>query len=554
MEHILLVDGRYRRPTVAELTNALLPEGRAIINSFESSLLRTYSTAHTRSLVREALKFAVFAEGKGRCLPGATVRDVVAYLQQREGRPIVLQQRAGYLRIFFGFLASAMGTSPALVFAASEFETGEVLFVADLGPDARRDWEMLSERGASGIAPDEFFEKGNEFVSEMESMGYSRTQAQASARFFRRVFVFLVANGAGYSPDIAAFWIRQTNPEGSRSFKDAMTRLGRFGGFLEKGRIDPSFRLERADKGGKGLPDWFLRPLGSFLDQLEREGHSRSSVNMHRVSCIRFGAYLTANGIAEFSQVTPQVVMSFHVQDEHASMEGKNAYGSRIRSFLDHLADEGVVREGLSAALPNSRAVGKTAVATLSDGELAAIGEYREGAASASELRDVAIVMLGLRTGLRGIDIVNLRLQDIDWTGPSIAVVQQKTLKSITLPLPTDAANSLYLYITKARPAKAAGDNVFVAHRAPYGPLSRRACPAALSKATGNPEMTGFHITRKPMASRMMASAVPVDVISDVLGHSTPSTVSKYLCKNERLMRECALPLSAVPLASGGLL
>lgn len=139
MEHILLVDGRYRRPTVAELTNALLPEGRAIINSFESSLLRTYSTAHTRSLVREALKFAVFAEGKGRCLPGATVRDVVAYLQQREGRPIVLQQRAGYLRIFFGFLASAMGTSPALVFAASEFETGEVLFVADLGPDARRD-------------------------------------------------------------------------------------------------------------------------------------------------------------------------------------------------------------------------------------------------------------------------------------------------------------------------------------------------------------------------------------------------------------------------------
>ena len=40
---------------------------------------------------------------------------------------------------------------------------------------------------------------------------------------------------------------------------------------------------------------------------------------------------------------------------------------------------------------------------------------YREKASTPMELRDTAMVMLGLRMGIRGADILKLQVNDFDW-------------------------------------------------------------------------------------------------------------------------------------------
>ena len=80
------------------------------------------------------------------------------------------------------------------------------------------------------------------------------------------------------------------------------------------------------------------------------------------------------------------------------------------------------------------------------------IFDYRNKATTAIELRDIAIVMLGLRMGIRGVDILNLKVSDFDWQNKTVSFVQQKTRTAITLPVPTDVGNSIYQYIAYGRP------------------------------------------------------------------------------------------------------
>lgn len=66
--------------------------------------------------------------------------------------------------------------------------------------------------------------------------------------------------------------------------------------------------------------------------------------------------------------------------------------------------------------------------------------------------RDMAMIMLGLTTGMRAIDIVNLRLCDIDWLRGEIRLVQKKTANPVILPLMPKAGESIREYILNGRP------------------------------------------------------------------------------------------------------
>jgi site-specific recombinase XerD len=67
-------------------------------------------------------------------------------------------------------------------------------------------------------------------------------------------------------------------------------------------------------------------------------------------------------------------------------------------------------------------------------------------------LRDAAMMLLAARTGLRAIDIINLKLSNIDWRANEITIVQHKTGKALSLPLFADVGNAISSYILHGRP------------------------------------------------------------------------------------------------------
>ena len=101
------------------------------------------------------------------------------------------------------------------------------------------------------------------------------------------------------------------------------------------------------------MPDWIVTPLKSYLELLKREGWQKSTIDMHRSSNLRFCKYLLKIGIRSFYDVTPEVINSFNLQDEHSTPEGKAAYNCRIRCFIIYLYEQKLIDNAyLYKALP----------------------------------------------------------------------------------------------------------------------------------------------------------------------------------------------------------
>jgi site-specific recombinase XerD len=169
--------------------------------------------------------------------------------------------------------------------------------------------------------------------------------------------------------------------------------------------------------------------------------------------------------------------------------------------------------------------------------------------------RDRAICWLAFETGLRAVDMANLKIADIDWANDLISITQQKTAKPLELPLRATYGNAIAEYLLHERP-QSDSPNLFIASSAPFKPLtSPNAYRSILLKAFRSAgidkpgRICGTRFTRHNAASHMLKSGVPLYDISAVLGHYDPNSVDVYLATDERMMAECCLPL---PATEGG--
>ncbi len=303
------------------------------------------------------------------------------------------------------------------------------------------------------------------------------------------------------------------------------------------------------------LPLWSQNILSGFLNARKQDGMTASTLTMCRTVGSNFFGFLDEKGITAPGEITPDVVVAFHNQDFHNTPEGKNAYAVKLRQLIRYMADQDLVTPTLVFAVPTSYAARRNIVSVLSDEMVEKIYEYRNKASSPMELRDTAIVMLGLRMGIRGSDILKLQVNDFDWKRQTVTFIQQKTRKAITLPVPTDVGNSVYKYIFHGRPQSAEDGNgyIFIRHQAPYIPLKvNTACRGALKRILLEYGFTlssgqGFHMTRKTFATRLLRADNQLDHISNALGHARKQTAEVYLERDEDKMRLC-------PLSFGGVL
>ena len=158
---------------------------------------------------------------------------------------------------------------------------------------------------------------------------------------------------------------------------------------------------------------------------------------------------MNSHNIQSLDAVTATTLKDWHVTSEHSTARARNLYTSQLRIFFEYLADHNMVPIDLPLALSCRHAPCTTVVKILTEEQLSAIDAYRSNASSPIQLRDTATIMLGLKMGMRSVDIRKLKLTDISWRKQTISFTQQKTGVYIELPLPVDVGNSLYRYITE---------------------------------------------------------------------------------------------------------
>lgn len=167
-------------------------------------------------------------------------------------------------------------------------------------------------------------------------------------------------------------------------------------------------------------------------------------------------------------------------------------------------------------------------------------------------LRNRALILLCLDTGLREKDILSLRLDAVDWKKDRIHIEQSKTREALDLPLLPETGNALMAYILDERP-RVSSPFIFLRSQAPYQPLTdlHFVVRDALENADVEPvdgTRKGPHMLRETLVHRMIEARIPFSVISDTLGHSSADSTHAYVSLDESMLRECPLGFGSIPV------
>lgn len=167
----------------------------------------------------------------------------------------------------------------------------------------------------------------------------------------------------------------------------------------------------------------------------------------------------------------------------------------------------------------------------------------------AKGLRDHALLLLMSTYGLGAGEVIRLQLQDIAWSAATLKVVRPKTGVAFTLPLLPAVAKVLARYLRHGRPLHTTTRHLFVQMKMPFGPLTTSSAVRHIlvkhARAAGlNAPYLGSHVLRHSNAARQLDVGTRPRVLSDLLGHRDPASVSAYVRIATESLREVSL---AVP-------
>jgi integrase/recombinase XerC len=143
--------------------------------------------------------------------------------------------------------------------------------------------------------------------------------------------------------------------------------------------------------------------------------------------------------------------------------------------------------------------------------------------------RDFAIVMLFLQSGLRVSELVNLKIQDVDFTSREITIRQGKGRKDRVVPLVKQAEAAVKSYL-KVRDAQPEYDEVFIARNGTS--MDQRTVRYRIHKyykEAGIKKKASVHTLRHTFSTHQIHNGLKINQLKEVLGHRRMETTYKYV-------------------------
>jgi len=265
----------------------------------------------------------------------------------------------------------------------------------------------------------------------------------------------------------------------------------------------------------------------------EQRGAGQAGLAFVRRSCSDLLLYLAAQEVSDLATLAPSVIHGFITrQGQRYARKTMTNICSSIRGFLTHLYRRGVITRdfGLIVVSPRlfrheqcPRFLTRPEVEAM----LAAIDRQQ-----ARGRRDYAMVLLLATYGLRGIEVIHVRLDDIDWRGQKLHIRRRKAGNNSTYPLTGPVGDALLSYLQHGRPDSTHRE-VFLSFRAPFLPLGPKGALASvvrkhLALAGVRVERPGTHTFRYSCAQRLVEQGMPLKTVADYLGHLDVNTTYRY--------------------------
>ena len=282
---------------------------------------------------------------------------------------------------------------------------------------------------------------------------------------------------------------------------------------------------------------------------LQERGLSPQSTVPHYADVAsRFAAHVRAGTPGELDGLTAAAVTGFVLSvSQRRSVGEAKAVSTRLRSFLRYLELEGLTRPGLLAAVPPIAGWALTglprAISAADVARLLGSCDPRRPAGC----RDLAILTILARLGLRAGEVAALRLADIDWRAGELTV-RGKASRQDRLPLTQDAGEAIAGWLQDGRP-RCASPAVFTRVLAPHRGLSDRAVSGVVRQAcvrAGLPPM-GSHRLRHTVATQTLRAGGTLTEVGHLLRQRSLAATSLYAKVDRGALSAVARPWPGGP-------
>ena len=386
----------------------------------------------------------------------------------------------------------------------------------------------------------------NSLLETLIQAGYNENTIFNYRGVIRRFKAFCKEKEAfEYTPELGQSYADDVISKKTGKFsKQRYFSQGRFARLLTSYYYTGSFDLSVMKRRRKEPENQNLNKLYYEYDSYLREKYSNeNTVRFYDYEVFCFFQYLDSIQIYGLSEISAATIVDY-LRTMKQSRQRAVLCGLRLYFTFIGRTDLFAVIDGMHAYRS------KRIIPVLTDDEKDRLRDTIESGVISN--RDAAIVLLGLSTGIRAIDLINLRLSNIDWNLETISFKQSKTGNLVNIPLTLAVGNAIAKYLYKERP-KIDNDYLFVRALAPFDPLAgHTSCYAIVKNAFKKADISkdarifGMHMLRHNAASTMVKNEVPISTIAAILGHASTDTTDVYITTDAVRLRECVLPMTGI--------
>jgi integrase len=393
-------------------------------------------------------------------------------------------------------------------------------------------------------------------ITFMENEGYSKDYIARIRREIKHILSESIRNDWSSYGDVYQHYTRQTISKYylrlKRIILGVIERFDVYGQYPNRQR--QQHQLIQRNRYHL-LTDEFKKVIDYYCTVEKERGIKDSTIYGNSSNAANFLFTLQEKGIKSLETIAEKDVLSVFVSSD-GNLQRCYGYKKNIASvFKACIPQNPEIYTRLLTFLPLIKNSRKNAKYLLPE-EVGRIKQAFSDEHSPLTLRDRAIGILALYTGLRSCDIAGLRIDSVDWKSDFIIIDQRKTGIPLELPLITVVGNAIYDYMTLER-TETDCEYVFVSYSKPCRPLkadsltdiSVKIMDFAGMKTQGS--RGGFRIFRHHLATELLGNGVAEPIISRILGHTSLDSLAPYLSADFRHLKKCALGIDNFPISEG---
>ena len=381
-----------------------------------------------------------------------------------------------------------------------------------------------------------------QLISELEKNGYTRKTIQLYTEHVNQIMRYMDQKHiSAYTDRISNEFYREVvehrnySEKTRRFYRTVIRRLNDL--YLGNGFVASVPRKDLT------IPEGFRSVVSAYLQYCSKNGNSPSTLKA-KERALHFFVTNLQQSVVSLGEQLDKV---------QSTVKNKELF-PELRDFLRYINTSGYTHLELSSFVPKYRR-GFRIPTTYTVEEISRV-EHSVDTSVPPGKRDLAIILLAARLGIRAGDIAALKFSNLDFDHERICFVQKKTGNISDLYMLPEIKKALLDYLENERPMSQS-ESVFLKAIAPHNSISYSVVSFVVKKhiqLSGidySGKKHGPHSLRSSLATSMINDGIDYDIVRKVLGHESENSIKHYARIDTALLRKCALETPAPSSAFG---